>query len=96
MLQYVFDKPIPVEELDAELQSFARLVAAEGYDTISRMIVFVQPTLGCEPFGYRWRGSDVPITRVTFESRLAGKDPSEARRRSSREQYPDDGEAQAR
>ena len=72
MIQYVFDKPVPVAELEAELRSFAHLVASEGFDGISRMVIAVQPTLCGEPFVLRWPRSDDPITRVNFESRLAG------------------------
>lgn len=72
MLQYVFDKPIPVAELDAELRGFARLVADDGYDTIERMVVVLRPTLRGEPFELLRDRSDVPTTVITFESRLAG------------------------
>lgn len=71
MLQYVFYEPIPVDELEAELRSFARLVAEQGYDTISRMVVVVRPTLRGEPFELRWGASDVPIEVCNFDNRLA-------------------------
>jgi len=72
MLQYVFCKPIPVEELEAELRSFARLVAHDGYDTISSMVVIVEPTRCGEPFELRRPNSDIPTIRIIFESRVAG------------------------
>ncbi|MBR2174653.1 hypothetical protein [Sphingopyxis sp.] len=92
MLQYVFDKPIPVAELDAELRFFARLVADEGYDTISRMVVVLQPTLRGEPFELRRGRSDVPITRVTFESRLASSKPGKSLQKPSRGRDRADGD----
>lgn len=92
MLQYVFDKPIPVEELEAELRSFARLVANDGYDTISRMVVVVQPTRCGEPFELRRQGSDIPITRVIFESRIAGMKLRKSPIKSSRGRDRADGD----
>ena len=71
MIQYVFDKTIRVSDLEAELRSFSRVVAEEGYDAVSQLVIAVQPTLHGEPFELRGPGSNVPITRVIFESRLA-------------------------
>ncbi len=85
MLRYLFYKPIPIAELEAELLSFARLVADDGYDTISGMVVVVHPTLCGEPYELRWRGSDVPTTAVHFESRLASPKPTKSQPRSARE-----------
>lgn len=75
MIQYEFYKAVPVTELEAELLAFARIVAGEGYDEITRMVIAVQPTLHGEPFERRWGGSDVPITKTNFESRLADPKP---------------------
>ncbi len=80
MIQYVFYKAVPVTELEAELLAFARIVAGEGYDKITRMVIALQPTLHGEPFERRWGGSDVPITQTNFESRLA--DPTARKSKS--------------
>lgn len=92
MLQYVFDKPIPIAELEAELRFFARMVADDGYDTIARMVVVVRPTLRGEPFEYRRGRSDVPIAEVHIESRLAGPKPRKSLARSSRGRDRADGD----
>lgn len=92
MLQYVFEKPIPIAELEAELQFFARLVADDGYDTISRMVVVVQPTLRDEPYELRRARSDRPITTVHFESRLASPTAKKSEPRSSRQRDRADGD----
>lgn len=53
MIEYVFRKPFSISELENEMRTFARLVAEEGFDTVSGLVIYLQPTLEGEPFEYR-------------------------------------------
>lgn len=71
MLEIQFMKPIPLPELDAELCAFARLLAKEQFDVASNLTITLQPMRSGEPVAIVHPGSDIPVTTITCESRLA-------------------------
>jgi len=71
MVLYKFLRPIPIAELDAELRQFARAVREEGPDTVAGLQISLEHVRAGEPFQLVRPGSDIPISRVIFESRLA-------------------------
>jgi len=71
MVLYNFLRPIPVDELEAELRAFARDVSREGLDTVTGLHISFEPFRAGAPFELMRPDSDGPISRITFESRLA-------------------------
>lgn len=75
MLQYLFTRPVPVAELDAELRAFVREVSRAEFDTVAKMLITLAPTKEGKQFNFVCGSSDAPITRIIYESRLAKPKP---------------------